>query len=414
MKVNNYIWFLLLFPGFLLHQNTAAQKSAEAQNIRGDTLYLDTKNSVAIVFPSALNRADMPDSDGSYEANGDKNSLLITAKKNGAKDQTLEVLEGSRNHLFILSYKEGSPARRIDVSTKKKQEAYAGQIRKNVLKALPEADDLYKKALNNSSDQTAWEKVEEKYQQLERVVDSKNAGIVKSRLEECRKEIARIKGKKYNEAIRKGQDYYTSKNYKEAKKANKEALELRPGDELALKNIRFIDSMWLKDYVDKGDEAYKAKKYIDAKRYYKEALTIKPDDPLLQNKFSLAKKEADPLIYKIEKERGDLALNANDIKEARRAYDSALAVRPDDAYIKKQLKKVVVEEEKIAQEEKNEAIYQGILANAKNLAGAASNAREYELAIKEYKRASDMMPTRKFPKKKMAELAKIKSSVAAN
>ncbi|MEJ7736644.1 MAG: hypothetical protein WKF97_04385 [Chitinophagaceae bacterium] len=412
MKANHCIAFLMLLPSFFFHND------AEAQNIRGDTIHLEANSVVAVVFPSSPSKAELAINNGQeglYEISDmGKKSLSIKALKKGAKDQALEVTEGGRKHLFILSYKEGSPARSIDLSTKKKLSARVVEKRKDVSKALNATNSLYDHARTDISNQALWEEVEAKYLQLVNVVDPKDAGVVKSRLEESRKQVQGIKEKRYDEAIKEGQNYHSLKKYGEAKKAYLKTLEDKPGDVQALKYINLTDSVWAKDYVDKGDEAYKAKKYVLAKTNYQEAMSIKADYPSLQNKFNQAKKDADPLIYKIEREKGDEALKATDVEEARRAYDSALSVRPDDRYIENQLKKLIPEEENIELDEKREAAYQSILAAAKSLAGKASNVQEYDLAIKEYERALAMIPTRKFPRKLINELTKIKNGVRAN
>jgi tetratricopeptide (TPR) repeat protein len=235
--------------------------------------------------------------------------------------------------------------------------------------------------------------------------------MVKSRLEEIQKVIEGISERKYDEAMKEGQSLFLQKKYSEARKAFANALVHKPGDLQAFTHFNTIDSVWAKDYMDKGDEAYKAKKFVLAKANYKEAISIKPDFPFARNKFNQARKEADPLIYNMEKEKGNQAMKAYDLQAARRAYDSALLVKPGDRYIEGQLRKLVVEEKKVEQEEKQEAAYQTVLATAKSLADKASVAQEYELAIKEYQRASDMMPLRKFPKKKITYLKNLKKAV---
>ena len=349
-----------------------------------------------------------------YEVSGQGKKIhSIRAKKKEGKDQALEVTEGGRKHLFILSYKEGSPARKIDLSSKKKLSARVDERKKEVFKVFNMANSLYDRAKNSVSNQALWEEVEAKYQQLVIVVESKDAGIVKSRIEESRKQVQGIKETMYGEAIKEGQNHYTLKKFGEANKAFIKAKAYKPGDVQVSKYINLNDSLWAKDYVDKGDEAFKAKKYIEVKTYYKEALNIKPDYPFLQQKFNQARKDADPRIYAIEREKLVQALKANDIEEARRAYDSAYAVKPDDPYIKSQLKTLIAEEQKIEQEEKNEAEYQNILVTAKSLADNASTMQAYDAAIKEYKRALEMIPTRKFPRKKIDELTKMKNGLTA-
>jgi tetratricopeptide (TPR) repeat protein len=208
--------------------------------------------------------------------------------------------------------------------------------------------------------------------------------------------------------MRDGQKRFLKKNYSQAKDAYLKALEHKPRDTHALKSYALVDSIWAKDYVDKGDDAYRAKNYVLAKANYQTALSIKPEYPSLQNKYKQAKNEADPVIYELEKENADQAFKANDFKEARRAYDSALSVRQGDKYIQSRLKLLVIEEQKIEQEERVESVYQEVLASAKQLAEKGSDAQDYELAIKEYQRALTIIPNRKFPKKRINELKKLK------
>jgi tetratricopeptide (TPR) repeat protein len=411
MKANHCIAFIMLLLSFLFHND------AEAQRIRGDTIYVDQNNVVTVAFPSLPTTFQLTTDgqEGLYEVNDmGKNTLSIKALKKGAKEQALEVTEGPRKHLFILSYKEGSPALRFDYSKRKTLSEHVDEKKKEVSKALDAANRLYDQAINNMSNQALWEEVEVKYLRLVNAMEPKDAGIVKSRLEESRTHIQNLKGKKYEEAIKNGQNYQFLKKYSEAKRAYLKAKEHNPGDVQVLKLINSNDSVWAKEHVDKGDEANKAKKFIEAKTYYKDAFNIKPDYFGLQDKLNQARKDADPLIYKIEKTNLIQAMKANDTEEARRAYDSILFIYPNDGYTKSQLNKLIIEEKKIEEEEKKEAVYQGILTTAKSRADKASNVQEYDLAIKEYQRASDMIPTRKFPKKKIDELTKMKNGVRAN
>jgi tetratricopeptide (TPR) repeat protein len=411
MKTHHCIVFLLFLPGLFFHSNAAAQ------NIRGDTIYVDVNKVVAVSFPSSPDKAELLPKDSSlerlYEVNTlEKNSLSILALK-GANNQYLEVTEtkGGRKHLFILSYKEGSPARSIDLSTIKRIKERVAIVKRNVSNALNEADNLYRQAKNNMKDQALWEELRDRYAGLNKVVvDPKDVNLVKLRLEEIGKQLqVIILNKKYDQAIQEGRNYYTSKNYEEAIKAYKQALDYKPGDASAKKWIRFTDSTWAKVYIDSGDAAYKVRKYREAKTYYQTALNKmadypSADYPSLQDKLNQVKKDADPLICKDEKKIGVEALNANDIEGARKACDSALSVCPEDPDIKSLLEKVKVEERKIEQDEKKESEYQDILATAKELADKASDVQGYDLAIKEYQRALSKIPGRKFPKKKMDEL----------
>src|SRR4051812_42216952 len=133
MKPNHYKAFLMLPFCFIF------ASYATAQEIPGDTIYVDVSNVVAIMFPAPPDKAELITStgqDGLYEVKDmAKTSLSIKALKKDAADQFLEVSEGGRKHLFILSYKEGSPARSIDLSSRKKLSKRIDEKRMNVSKA---------------------------------------------------------------------------------------------------------------------------------------------------------------------------------------------------------------------------------------------------------------------------------------
>lgn len=409
MRANICIPLLLHLLGFLYGMDV------NAQNIRGDIIYLDINNEgVSIDFPSQPKKGELAvgDSlDGLYEVTDlPKNILLIRVLKKNAKDQYLEVSEGGRKHSFILVYKEGSSARKIDLSSRRKLTAYIEDLKKKLTVDLIDADSLYNQAKKDMSDQALWSLVQQKYLPLVIRADDKNSGIVNSRLEEVRLHLQALKEKKHGEFLEKGRNLYFLKEYAEARKVFKKALDEKPGDLQILRYLNITDSAWCKDYLDKGDEAYNGKKYIVAKSYYKEGLIIKPDFPALQDKFNQAKIKAAPQIYDVEKQKGDDARKAFDFEKARKSYDSALSVKPGDIYIKNKLRDLAIIKEEIEKAEKKEAVYQGILASAKSLADHASTLEGYNLAIKEYQRAAVFMnQTRQFPGIKIKELTKLKN-----
>ena len=409
MKPNDRFVLLTLLIGMFYNH-------AASQSIRGDTIFLEISEEVTVYFPSQPTKAEiLPDpavQERLYKVRtmNIKNSISIQALKKG-KEQYLEVTEKDRRHLFVLSYKEGSLARSIDFSSKRKESERATAVKKNVYKLLTETDSLYNQVQNSPTDPELWKRVEYKYGQLASFVDDNDTGYVASRLEECRKLIREMEVKNYDEELKKGKDYLASKKYGDARKAFSKALQSKPEDIQASKYLKLTDSTEAKDYIDLGDEAARTRNPVLAKMHYQKALHIKADYPLLQDKFNQAKKNADPLIYKIERDKGDEAMRNNDLEEAREAYDSALSVKPDDRYARGQLKIVDAELGNIKKEEQNDAAYQGILATAKKLADKASTAPDYDAAIKEYERAKALIPDGKFPRKKIAELTKKKNSV---
>ena len=409
MKKGSYISMIFMLLSCLVNNQAAAQ------NIRGDTIFLETNSVVAVLFPAITGKAALVPIDGMdalYEVTElAKRSIAIRALKKNAPDQALEVDEGGRKHLFILAYKDGSPARSLDFSTRKKLSAHVDENKQNVSRLVNEAISLYDQAKSGLTNYVLWEAVQEKYLQLLTVVEPKETGAINSRLEEARQQVKGITDKNYKDAIKNGEDRLYSRDFGDARKFFQDALGHRLGDAQAMKLILLTDSSWCKEYVDRGDSATKVKKPVLAKEYYKQALAIKPGYPNLQNKFSQARKEADPQILRAQQDKGNEAMKAFDFKEARIAYDSALSVSADNKYLKSQLVKVEVELDKIEQDKKKEAAYQVILASAKSLADKASNKADYEAAIKEYQLASDVFPLRKFPTKRIGELSKLKNVI---
>jgi tetratricopeptide (TPR) repeat protein len=238
-----------------------------------------------------------------------------------------------------------------------------------------------------------WEKAQARYQQLVYAVDGKDTGLLYGRLREINNQLQAIAAKKYKDAIALGVAYGTAGKFAEAEQAFTEALVYKPGDEQALKNIRFNKQKWFEDCVKRGDDANAAKNYIAAKGWYQQAMPMKPNDPQLQSKFNQVKKKANPLIYLVMKKKGDSAYEVNDLVVARKSYDSALVVTPKDKYAEGQLIKIDKLEE-----------YNNIVDKANNLAAAATTVQQYDLAINEYRKALVLFPNRDYPKDQIKEL----------
>lgn len=398
--MNGLIALLFFFAAILPGESTSAQ------NIYNDTVYVSTGSTAELIFHSPSG-GTLPAADGSYKVSGgSKTSLIVTALRKDAPDQTLNVTEGSRKHRFVLVYKEGIPAQRIDRSNLKKLKAHVEDKKKRADKVLSDARSLLAR--------NSWEAAQVKYRQLLNMVDTTaaDAGSLTAGLREVRGQMQEGVEKKYNDAMMAGKQHFDAGRYEESKQAYLKALEYKPGDTLARRNLSFIDRMQVDDFIKRGDEAVLAKNYILAKGIYQEGLNIRPNHVELRSKFAQAAKKADPLIYQEQRNKGDKALQAGDLEVAKQAYNLALSVKPDDAYVKAQLQKLQLRERDLAAETEKDKEYNRILAKAKSLADAASSAQEYDLAINEYRKASVMFPRRQFPKDRINELTKSRKDVS--
>lgn len=389
---------------------------ASSQGIRGDTIFLEVNKTVTIVFLSSPGKAQLvPDPagpDGEYEINSmDKFSISILLVKKGTRDQYLEISEKDRNHLFVLAYKAGSAARKITFSKRRLISQRIEATKNNLSLALTKADSLFEEAKKKPS-LSALKDVENRYLRLSKVVYEVDSSYVTAQLSDVRKQLVDLDGLTYGKTFKEGQDHFNSKKYKEASESFSKAISFKPGDPEASKYLNETNTAWAREHIDLGDEARKNKKNILAKNYYQQALNIQPDYPSVRDKFAEAKRLADPEIYAIQRDKGEIAFGEWRLKDARLAYDSALMAKPEDAFAKGRRLKVIIEEEKIAKEDQRDDDYQDILERAKNLTEKASGIQDVDQVIQEYQKAAQMYPLRQFPVKSISELKKLKLALA--
>jgi hypothetical protein len=139
-----YIFFFSLT--FLL-----AGYKANAQEINGDTIYVDEKAEVAIKFPSMpTDRYTVP-TDAPYNFITLGEGFTIKAKKKNTKPATLFVIEGKRTHRFFIVFKKNIDYNNLseieyDYSTTKKLKDHIKQVEekeKKYMDAITAADKFY-------------------------------------------------------------------------------------------------------------------------------------------------------------------------------------------------------------------------------------------------------------------------------
>ena len=153
--------------------------------------------------------------------------------------------------------------------------------------------------------------------------------------------------------------------------------------------------------MKKGNDKFNAKDYISAKTYYEMALKQKAGD-------ATAKKKLDESVKKIQEDgarqevfyahldAGDQLFGQQKYEEALAEYEAALKVFPEDKYVGGQADaaRAILKE----RQDKQDAY-----DNAMSLGESLLAEDNYDAAIMQFETASQIFPTDKLPKEKLAE-----------
>ena len=151
-------------------------------------------------------------------------------------------------------------------------------------------------------------------------------------------------------------------------------------------------------YIKEGDQAMIEKKYGDAVGKYKSGLAIFPLDAPAKVKLADAQAKLDAenegkdqeAKYKKLIEDGDVAFKDNKYEGAKKNYQDAVKIKPEQKYPKEQLYQI----ELAMADAKRRGEYDAILADADK----KFKNDDFAVSIEKYKEASTMYPTESYPK----------------
>lgn len=153
--------------------------------------------------------------------------------------------------------------------------------------------------------------------------------------------------------------------------------------------------------MKKGNDKFAAKDYISAKTYYEMALKQKANDPTAKKKLDESVKKiqedgARQEVFYAHLDAGDQYYSQQKYEEALSEYEQALKVFPDDKYVGGQANAVraILKERQDQQDAYNTAMSLGESLLAED---------NYDAAIMQFETASQIFPTDKLPKEKLAE-----------
>ncbi len=245
--------------------------------------------------------------------------------------------------------------------------------------------------------------------------------------------------KAYEEAVSLGDKAFRKESFDDAKTAYTEAKQAKSDEAYPDEMLTKIDSIVTtrarlakeaaaaeaarlaaiqaekdKNYADaisKADKFFDAKDYENSRTSYRAALTIKPDESYPKEKISeiddllaalaASKKEQELLDKKYADliRQADQLFGNNDYIQAKTKYNSALELKPEEAYPAKRIAEIdgILEQQKVDEQ------YRAVIVAADGF----FKTEEYLQAKTEYEKALAIKENEQYPKKRIDEIEKI-------
>jgi len=164
------------------------------------------------------------------------------------------------------------------------------------------------------------------------------------------------------------------------------------------------DSLY-KASMRKGDNFFTAKEYEKAISEYENGLKLKPRDPYATDRLGKAKTQLEVKVkanldYVKSIASGDSYFKAKDYLNAKGSYQLAIDAKPDDAYARAKLKETM---DLLRSMKASNILYDVAIASAEKL----YQQKEYEKAMAEFENAGKILPNEKYPKDRINEIIKI-------
>ncbi len=222
----------------------------------------------------------------------------------------------------------------------------------------------------------------------------------------------------YLAAIERGDNALKINDLNTAKTAFEEATAAKPEETYPKNKLAEINDILGKQQakeaeyqaaIKAADEALASKDYGTAKTNYQKALGVKPTESYPQEQISkvdelLAAEAARDQNYLAAVEKGDNALQQNDLQTALAAFGEASKIKPEETYPTNKIKEI---NDLIAKNEAKDKEYQDKIKEADKLLASES----YAEAKTAYEAAAGLKPTESYPKEKIGEIEGI---LAAN
>ena len=218
-------------------------------------------------------------------------------------------------------------------------------------------------------------------------------------------------------ALNQGDDFLAAKDYNNAVQRYQSALVLKPGDKAirsqlstaqALLDKQKKDQQAYNDIILAAEKAVAAKNTQQAVIWYEKAAAINPDNVALENilitlRDQLSVEQNLDKDFKAIIAKADVYIQDNNLSEAKKAYEQARSIKPEDKYPQDKLLEIGKIE--AITEAENSKKYKATIVLAESLLSQ----EDYQGAYQSFSKASTLQPKEVYPKQKMTELtAKMK------
>lgn len=421
-------------------------KIVEIDNILGDLAKKEAEekaqeaqyNSLITEADGLLAKKDYNNAKAKYELA----SQLKTEEKY-PKDKIKEI-EG----ILADIEKQKAEAEALELAEQEKQKKYDGLISQADAsfssEKYEESIGFYNQALEiKSSEQYPKDKIAE--------IDKILAEIARKKAEEEAANLAeQERDEKYKTLIDKADNELISKDYKIAKQTYNEAIGIKSNEQYPKDKIAEIDKILAdieknkaeeeaanlakleldkkyNDLINQADKNFSLKDYQNAKIKFTEASLLKKEEQYPKDKIN----EITKLLAELEKQKeenqlaaealkkkkeyynaviaqADAELASKNYEEAKRKYNEAAGILPEETYPKTKINEIDDLLSKIAAEKENAALaeqqreekYKSLISSA----DSKFNAEDYQNAKSLYNEALGVKPNEQYPKDKLLEI----------
>jgi len=221
----------------------------------------------------------------------------------------------------------------------------------------------------------------------------------------------RIREEGYNSSVAEGNKYFQDKDYNKSLDAFQKANQFKPEEEYPVERIETLKEILadiaanLNEYdaaLQKAEQFAERNAYDNAITQMERAIELKPEENFPKQRLDeIRKLKEDYDTYAKLVSEGDELYIAKDFEKAKEKYSAALALNPDDAYVKNLIDRIDIAMADL--ESLNASSYEIAIAKADKY----FSEEDYDSAMKEYKKALLFKPDEEYAKQKISEINQV-------
>ncbi|MEQ8323125.1 MAG: hypothetical protein RH916_00450 [Vicingaceae bacterium] len=225
----------------------------------------------------------------------------------------------------------------------------------------------------------------------------------------------------YKHAIENADNAFKAKDFQSAKFEYQSALKYKPEEAYPKEQLTEIEGLLAElakkdeqynSAIKSADNAFSAANFDEAKKGYNTALGIKPEEEYPKSQLAIVENKIVELAnlnkqYDAAIASGDQQKAQGKFEDAKASFEKALAMKPSEAYPKEQIAAI---SSLIAESQKRDDDYKKLIAEG----DAALDTKNYDQAKKSFSSASALKPDEAYPKEKISEIEKAIAEQAKN